>query len=129
MDISLGPLLFHWGKDNFYKFYEEMAETDVAVVYLGEVVCADRKGVELEDMAAVAKMLADKGKQVYLSTLGLMATAKEVQMTRDLCALPFDIEANNPGVFSIVTPEAGKKVAAGPHLTLYNTPSVKFMER
>lgn len=129
MDLSLGPVLFHWGRDLFYKFYEEMADTAVSTVYLGEVVCSDRKGVELEDIAAVARMLEGKGKQVYLSTLGLIATGREVQMTRDLCNLPFNIEANNMAAFTIASPTGGRRFAAGPHLTLYNTPSVQFMER
>lgn len=129
MDLSLGPLLFHWGKDLFYKFYEEMADTPISTVYLGEVVCSDRKGVELEDIAAVASMLTARGKKVYLSTLGLIATDRELGMTRDLCALPYAVEANNMAVFNMVSTEGGKALSAGPHLTIYNTPSLKFIER
>ena len=42
MNLSLGPLLYYWSRDDTLAFYAEAANWPVARVYLGESVCSRR---------------------------------------------------------------------------------------
>lgn len=126
LKLSLGPLLYHWSYDTVCQFYEQMAETAVDVVYLGETVCARRRELRLPDWLAIAAMLIEAGKEVVLSTQTLIESSSDVGLihkiaANGLCA----VEANDMGAVHAV---AGKvPFVAGPHLNLYNVPSLQWM--
>lgn len=126
MKLSLGPLLYHWSYDMVRQFYEHMATTTVDVVYLGETVCARRRELRLPDWLAIAATLIDAGKEVVLSTQTLIESSSDVGLihkiaANGLCA----VEANDMGAVHAV---AGKvPFVAGPHLNLYNAPSLQWM--
>ena len=42
MNLSLGPLLYYWSRDDALAFYDEASKWPVARVYLGESVCSRR---------------------------------------------------------------------------------------
>ncbi|MCK4847264.1 MAG: hypothetical protein KAS88_06270, partial [Deltaproteobacteria bacterium] len=70
MEIALGPVLFGWSRERLIDFYKEVAEMDsVSRVYIGEVVCARRRGLTIDDMVSIGKGLKAKGKGVVFSTL------------------------------------------------------------
>ncbi len=127
MEISLGPILFEWKREDVLAFYEEAAKMDVDTVYLGEVVCAKKLGLSVKDIAGVANMLTEAGKKVVLSSLAVVSNEKELGLVRALVGLPYAIEANDMSVFNMVDP-LKREVYCGPHITTYNAPSIEFLK-
>ena len=133
-ELTLGPVLFEWGRDVLLRFYEEVAEMPVDRVYLGEVVCVKKNGLGLKDLEEVGRALEAAGKKVAVSTLAVVSNDEELGFTRDLLSLPFTIEANDVSVFGmaeeITKAVAGgqeKTIFAGPHIKTYNPDSVEFL--
>jgi collagenase-like PrtC family protease len=126
LKIALGPLLYYWPRDTVLSFYEAMAATPVDVVYLGETVCSRRHELRLADWLDIAAQLRDAGKQVVLSTQVLLESGAEVGTMHKIAANgDFLVEANDMGAVQCL---AGKvPFVAGPHLNLYNLPSLQWM--
>ncbi|MFQ5442376.1 MAG: U32 family peptidase [Thermodesulfobacteriota bacterium] len=127
MELTLGPVLYEWARDDILKFYHEVGETSIDRVYLGEVICAKKRSFLPEDIASIAGMLSRKGKKVVLSSLAVVSNEKELDLTRELARLPYPIEANDMSVLNMVDP-ARREVFAGPHITTYNVPSIEFLK-
>ena len=36
MKLALGPILYYWARDTRFTFYDEIADSPVDIVYLGE---------------------------------------------------------------------------------------------
>ena len=123
MKLSLGPIPFLWEKNRIISFYEEIADTPVSVVYVGEVVCSKRAILGIDMLKAICNMLTDAGKDVVISTFGLMTNQEELEFAEKLCNLSAPIEVNNIGVFNFCE---GKETIAGPHLAIYNAPTAKY---
>ena len=128
MEITLGPVLFDWKREDLLKFYAEVADMPLETVYLGEVVCSRRRGLTLEDIKEVADTLKAKGKKVFLSTLAIVSTEEELSYIRGLTELGHPIEANDISAVSIAL-EKGLECAAGPHITTYNTDDIALLKR
>jgi len=127
MELTLGPVLFEWKRDELVRFYEEVAGMDIDVVYLGEVVCTRKLSLRFDDIERIAGMLTDSGKKVVLSSLAVISNEEELEFTRRLAAFPYAIEANDMSVLNIADPSK-REVLAGPHITAYNAPSVEFLK-
>ena len=126
LKISLGPIQYYWPRDTVLGFYEAMAATKVDVVYLGETVCSRRHKLRLSDWLDVAALLQEAGKEVVLSTQVLLESGAEVATMHKIAENGnFGVEANDMGA---VRRLAGKlPFVAGPHLNLYNLPSLQWM--
>jgi len=124
MKLTLGPIPFLWEKERVLSFYEEIAATPVSVVYVGEVICNKRSLLGTGTVERIGRMLQDAGKEVVISTLGLVTTQEELDFIEDLCKLPYPVEANNIGVLNFCS---GKETIAGPHIAIYNAPTAKFL--
>ncbi|HKZ71836.1 MAG TPA: U32 family peptidase, partial [Nitrospirota bacterium] len=125
MKITLGPIPFLWEKERILSFYKEVSATPVSAVYLGEVVCSKRSVLGRDTIEALARMLSDAGKEVVVSTLGLITHRDELNFIESLCSLPLSIEVNNIGVLNLCSDKS--RVIGGPHLAIYNAPAAKFL--
>jgi collagenase-like PrtC family protease len=123
--LTLGPIPFLWEKEQILRFYDEVAETAVSDVYLGEVVCSKRALLGPGDLRDIASRLEAAGKRVILSTLGIVTHPEELEESRRLCELPYPIEVNNMGVLDLLQGE-DREIIAGPHIALYNGDAAKF---
>ncbi len=126
MKISLGPIQYYWPRDAVFGFYEAMAAAPVDVVYLGETVCSRRHELRLADWLDIAALLQEAGKEVVLSTQVLLESGAEVATMHKIAGNGnFGVEANDMGAVQRL---AGKlPFVAGPHLNLYNLPSLQWM--
>ncbi|GMR05423.1 MAG: U32 family peptidase [Thermodesulfobacteriota bacterium] len=126
MELTIGPVLFEWKRDEIIRFYREVEQMDVDRVYIGEVVCTKKRALRLDDVAAIKEGLEKAGKKVTLSSLAVVSNDEELDFTRSLVSLSSSVEANDMSVLNIADP-AATEVFAGPHITTYNVPSLEFL--
>lgn len=120
MNLSLGPLLYYWSRDDVLAFYEEAKTWPVARVYLGESVCSRRHLLRLPDWLALAEQLAAAGKEVVLSTQTLIESESDLKTLRKIVDdSRFRVEANEWGAVRLLS-EADVPFVAGPTLNIYN---------
>jgi collagenase-like PrtC family protease len=127
MQIALAPIQYYWPRDTVFAFYEAMAAAPVDIVYLGEAVCSRRHELRLPDWLALAERLSAAGKQVVLSTQVLIESGSDLSTLRRIAANGrYLVEANDMGAVQCM---GGEPFVAGPHLNLYNAPSLAIMAR
>jgi collagenase-like PrtC family protease len=120
MNLSLGPLLYYWSRDDVLAFYGEAANWPVTRVYLGESVCSRRHLLRLPDWLALAEQLAAAGKEVVLSSQTLIESESDLKTLRRIVSDGrFRVEANEWGAVRLLS-EAGVPFVAGPTLNVYN---------
>lgn len=126
MKLALGPLLYYWSRDVVLSFYEAIAATPVDIVYLGETVCSRRHELRLADWLSIAARLRDAGKEVILSTQVLIESGADVTVLHKITSNgDFVVEANDMGAVHCL--EGKAPFVAGPHLNIYNVPTLQWM--
>lgn len=123
--LTLGPLLYHWPADTIRDFYFRIAdEAPVDSVCVGEVVCVKRLPFLAPHLPAIVGRLESSGKQVVLSSLALISTAREWALMSELAAdADRLVEANEIGVAARL---AGRPHAIGPLVNVYNEDTLAF---
>lgn len=126
--LSLGPLLYYWPRDDVFKFYENIADTAVDIVYLGETVCSKRRLLRPEAWLQLAGLLNEAGKEVVLSTLTLLEANSELSALRKICSNDqYMIEANDMTAVQLMS---GKKsFVTGPAVNIYNSRTLEVLAR
>lgn len=127
MKISLGPAPFNWGIEKLRQFYQEMAETPLDTIFIGEVFCEKRNSLTLKELEELMEPLREKGKEVYFSTGTLITDSDQWKRLLQRSEMKCGVEANNIGIIS--NHRVMKKLVAGPFLNLYHHRSVQFLER
>ena len=126
MKLSLGPLLYYWERDTVLRFYDTIADAPVDIVYLGETVCSRRHTLKLADWLGIAARLKEAGKTAILSTQVLIESGADVTVLHKIAANSnFMVEANDMGAVHCL--EVKVPFVAGPHLNIYNTPTLTWM--
>lgn len=124
LKLTLGAIPYYWPRETIFKFYESIARTPVDIVYLGETVCSRRHELRLADWFEIADRLADAGKQPVLSTLVLIESGLDLTTLRRITENGrYAVEANDMGAAHVLN---GMPFIAGPHLNIYNTPTLEF---
>ena len=129
MRLSLGPILYLWPKKTVEDFYNELINSPVDVIYLGETVCAKRRNLKPADWIELAKELSKSGKQIVLSTLALIEAKSDLAGVRRMCSNgELLVEANEVGAVQLMADQKLPFVA-GPALNIYNAYSLNIMHK
>lgn len=129
MKISLGPIYFYWSKQQVFDFYQQIAQSSVDVVYLGEVVCSKRHELRLDDWLQIAQQLSAAGKEVVLSTLTLIEADSELKRLKKICNNQnYGVEANDFSAINLLTKDCTPFVI-GPSVNVYNTASLNYLAK
>jgi len=120
MQFSLGPVQYFWPKQQMQAFYQQAADSDIDIVYLGETVCSKRRELKFDDFMRFAHMLREAGKQVCLSSMTLIEAPNELRELRKYVDNgEFLLEANDVGVISMLQ-ENALPFVAGAAINCYN---------
>ncbi len=126
MKLALGPLLYYWPREATLAFYTMVETAPVDIVYLGETVCSRRHELRLADWLNIATRLRAAGKEVVLSTQVLIESGADVTVLHKITRNPdFKVEANDMGAVHCL--EARAPFVAGPHLNVYNLPTLQWL--
>jgi O2-independent ubiquinone biosynthesis protein UbiV len=130
MQLTLGPILFYWTRQQITEFYAEMATQPLDYIYLGETVCSKRRALSLADWMGLARDLASASSaRVVLSGLALIEAQSELSSLRRLCENgEFMVEANDMAAVHYLSSQ-GVPFVGGPSLNLYNAHALDEMTR
>lgn len=127
MKFSLGAIQYYWPKAQVEKFYRDVADSEVDIVYLGETVCQKRTELNLNDYMNIAQQLREAGKQVCLSTMVLLEAPTLVrEMVRYVDNGEFMVEANDIGAVQLAH-EKKLPFVVGPAINCYNQHTLKLL--
>ncbi|VAW45407.1 Uncharacterized peptidase U32 family member YhbV [hydrothermal vent metagenome] len=125
--LSLGPLFYYWPKAKVIDFYQQVADSPIDIVYLGEVVCSKRLEIKFDDWIDIGHMLEKQGKKVLLSTMTLIEAGSERGKMRRVCEQDeFDVEANDFGAIEMLN-QQGKSFVTGASINIYNERSLSIL--
>lgn len=126
MELTLGPIAYHWTADRKREFYAGIAKSDaLGTVYLGEVICSKRMPYFDREIPDMIELLETSGKRVVLSSLAEVMLPRERKATSELAEIESpEIEINNAaGLFA----RAGRSHRIGPFLNAYNEATIEWM--
>lgn len=117
--LTAGPVLYHWGRQQLLSFYADLADTAVDTVVLGEVVCARRRELRLDDWLSLARELTQAGKQVVLASQALVETEADLRLIERMGEQSLHaVEAGDTSALQLL---AGRvPLLLGPHINIYS---------
>ncbi|WP_293765703.1 U32 family peptidase [uncultured Aquitalea sp.] len=129
IELTLGPVLFFWSRDDIYRFYSEAAAWPLDRIYLGEVVCSRRQQLRTQDWISLANDLADAGKQVALSSQALLESESDLRRLRKLVENGrVTLEANDMGAARLAR-QHKLPFVAGPFMNIYNADTLAVLQQ
>lgn len=129
MQLSLGPVLYYWSREELMDFYARASEWPVSRIYLGETVCSKRRSLRSSDWIELGRDLAAAGKEVVLSSLALVESGSELASLRKLCENgELLVEANDMGAVHLLA-DASVPFVAGHSVNLYNARGLKLLRK
>ena len=121
--LTLGPVLYHWSRENLMRFYAEVADSPADTVVLGESVCARRRELRLADWLALGRELAASGKEVVLVSQTLIESEADLRLIERQAEQPFMVEVGDASALQLL---AGRvPLVLGPHLNIYSRDALR----
>ena len=126
MQLTLGPVLYHWSPDRWRDFYYRVAdEAPVDTVVVGEVVCSKRTPFKQDHIPGVVERLEAAGKRVLHASLILVSLPRERRQTRELMQTEdVEVEIND---LTCLASLAARPFAVGPFVNVYNEAAAGFL--
>ncbi|MDE3027127.1 MAG: U32 family peptidase [Paracoccaceae bacterium] len=126
MELTLGPIAYHWSAERKRDFYTRIADAGpLGTVYLGEVICSKRAPFFEREMPETIALLESAGKTVVLSSLAEVVLRRERDATTGLAEMQDrEIEINNA---SGLLARAGWPHRIGPFLNAYNEATIEWL--
>lgn len=128
MQLTLGPVLYHWAPERWRDFHYRIAdEAPVDTVVVGEAVCSKRTPFKQDHIPAVVERLEAAGKRVLHASLILVSLPRERRQTRELMqAEEAEVEIND---LSCLASLGERSFAVGPFVNVYNEGTAGFLAR
>lgn len=126
MKISLGPIQYYWKREKTIAFYQQLQESEIDIVYLGETVCSKRRELTLDDWLKIAEQLETSGKEVVLSTLALLEARSELNSLQQITANNhYLVEANDVAAVQLLSGHG--PFVLGQHINIYNNETLAYL--
>lgn len=125
MELTVAPIPFFWPADRLVAFYDEIAEAPVDRVVLGELVCSKRLPFYEDRLAEVTERLVAAGKEVVLTSLGLITLPRERKAAKLLIEAGAEVEINDLTALAYL-PE-GQAFSVGPLVNTYNESTLAWL--
>ncbi|MBV1777343.1 U32 family peptidase [Burkholderiaceae bacterium DAT-1] len=124
-DVSVGPLLYYWPKQQVIDFYEQISQSAADIIYLGETVCSRRHELRTADWLGLAAELEQAGKRVILSTQTLIDSHSDANLLKRWCQLEAAMfEAGDTGAIRLMS---GRPFVGGMHLNAYHRDTLSWL--
>lgn len=121
--LSVGPLLYLWPRNTVTQFYADLADGPADTVVLGEVVCARRRELKLDDWLGLARELTQAGKEVVLAAQALVESESDLRLLRRQAEQQeFMVEAGDASALHLLQ---GLPFVLGPHINIYSRPALE----
>lgn len=128
MRLALAPVPYAWPRRDLRRFYEDALAWPVDIVVLGETVCTKRDELGPDDWWAIARDLADAGREVVLTTPVLPEPhGGRRALERLVLNERFLVEANDLTTVALLEAH-GRPFVGGPGLNLYNHRDVALFQ-
>lgn len=127
MDLTVGPNFFFWQAEAVRAFYAGLAQSPVARVVLGELVCSKRLPFWQDEIPGAVETLLAAGKGVAVTSLALITLKRERKLTADLADLGLPIEVNDLSALTHVP--QGRPFWVGPLVNTYNEGTLRWLIR
>ena len=126
MQLTLGPVLYHWPPERWRDFYYRIAdEAPVDTVVVGEAVCSKRTPFKQDHIPAVVERLEAAGKRVLHASLILVSLPRERRQTRELMqAAEAEVEIND---LTCLASLGERPFSVGPFVNVYNEAAAGFL--
>ncbi len=119
MKLTVGPVLYHWPRTTLLQFYAGLADSAADTIVLGEVVCARRRELRLDDWLALGRELQAAGKRVVLAAQALVETEADLRLIeRQGEQGDFAVEAGDASALQLLVGRV--PLVLGPHLNIYS---------
>ncbi|NOX73250.1 MAG: U32 family peptidase [Alphaproteobacteria bacterium] len=125
MQLTVGPNQFFWPEDRWAQLYEDLAETTIDRVVLGELVCSKRLPFYQNRIPEAIARLKAAGKQVVLTSLALVTLKRERKLTAELIEMGVEVEINDLTTLAYLPDNTVFSV--GPLVNVYNESTLRWL--
>lgn len=125
MELTVGPSQFFWSADFWTGFYQDLTQSPVDRVVIGELVCSKRLPFYQDRIPEAISALIDAGKQVSLTSLALITLKRERKLTAELAEMGVAVEVND--LTALAHFPKGCAFTVGPLVNVYNEGTLNWL--